>query len=68
MAVVKAPNDRLAIANARVLSANPLLAYEKPTQCRLSERSDAEGQHPCCRSARTAPIAVEGHSKHLRPT
>ena len=51
-------------SNAPVLIANPPLSHEKPTRCRWSEHSDAEGQHRCCRSTCIVPIAAEGHSIH----
>jgi hypothetical protein len=50
------------------LSANPPLSHEMPTPCRLSERSDAEGRHPCRRSARSGPTAAEDHLKRPAPT
>jgi hypothetical protein len=55
------------VGSALTRGTNPPLSREKPTRCRWSERSDAEGRHPCRRSTCTVQIAGEDRWTHPRP-
>ena len=68
MAVVRASNGRLAFANARVLSANPRLAYGKPTRCHWSEHwvlKVSTLAAACLHRADRRRTSLEAFSPHL---